>query len=239
MVIGESEGYSAAETALLQEMVDREVDGIVFARLVTAIVQVPTLLRQQRAILLNSVDREGRLPCVVPDEVEAGRVAARLLAASPRTGPIVIVCRDPNPIATAGLDRTRGACEVLVAEGREMPEIIDCDWSVADASGAVARWLGAGGRATGYLCLNDRIAMGTYQTLWDFGLAPPHDCDVVSFDASDLAQWLRPSLTSVAVPYAAMGAEAVRLLLAETDLAPGEIRKVAATVAFGDSVATR
>jgi LacI family transcriptional regulator len=37
---------------------------------------------------------------------------------------------------------------------------------------------------------------------------------VVSFDDSDLASWLRPGLTSVAIPYFELGRRAVEILLA-------------------------
>lgn len=36
---------------------------------------------------------------------------------------------------------------------------------------------------------------------------------VVSFDDSDLASWLRPALTSVALPHFELGRQAVELLL--------------------------
>ena len=42
---------------------------------------------------------------------------------------------------------------------------------------------------------------------------------VVSFDDSDLAGWLRPGLTSVALPHQEMGRRTVRALLA-ADRAP-------------------
>jgi len=42
---------------------------------------------------------------------------------------------------------------------------------------------------------------------------------VVSFDDSDLASWLRPQLTSVALPHAGLGRRAVELLLVQRDFA--------------------
>jgi LacI family transcriptional regulator len=41
----------------------------------------------------------------------------------------------------------------------------------------------------------------------------PQDFSVVSFDDSDLASWLRPQLTSVAIPHFELGRRAVELLL--------------------------
>ena len=73
--------------------------------------------------------------------------------------------------------------------------------------------LGRGVRPCALICLNDRIAFGAYQALQEAGLRVPEDVSVVSFDDSDLAGWLRPALTSVALPHAEMGRRAVELLL--------------------------
>jgi LacI family transcriptional regulator len=56
--------------------------------------------------------------------------------------------------------------------------------------------------------------VGTYQAAAEFGLAIPHDLSVVSFDDSDLASWLQPGLTSVAIPHFELGRRAVEILLA-------------------------
>lgn len=59
--------------------------------------------------------------------------------------------------------------------------------------------------------------MGAYQALKERGWAIPGDVTVVGFDDSPLASWLQPQLTSVAMPYHAMGARAVELLLTGND----------------------
>jgi LacI family transcriptional regulator len=55
--------------------------------------------------------------------------------------------------------------------------------------------------------------MGTYQACQELGIRVPEDISVVSFDDSDLASWLRPRLSSVALPHFEMGRKAVELLL--------------------------
>ena len=62
------------------------------------------------------------------------------------------------------------------------------------------------------MCLNDKVAFGTYQAIADAGLRVPEDISVVSFDDSDIAAWLRPGLTSIAIPHFEMGQLAVELL---------------------------
>lgn len=63
------------------------------------------------------------------------------------------------------------------------------------------------------LCLNDRLAFGAYQALAEAGMRVPEDVSVVSFDDDPLASYLRPQLTTAALPFKEMGELAVRLLL--------------------------
>jgi LacI family transcriptional regulator len=88
----------------------------------------------------------------------------------------------------------------------------------------VAAWLREGHLPGGLICLNDRIAMGTYQALAERGLRIPDDVGVVSFDGSELATWLRPQLASVALPFAAMGRAAVEILLTPSYDGPRDVR---------------
>jgi LacI family transcriptional regulator len=106
---------------------------------------------------------------------------------------------------------------------------VRCDWSVTEGFEATSRWLAAGGRADGLVCMNDRLAMGVYQALAESGLRVPDDVSVVSFDGSALAGWLRPVLTSVELPFTELGALAVRRLLdagdhGGTDSVPMRVR---------------
>ena len=97
---------------------------------------------------------------------------------------------------------------------------IACDWWPEPAYVAVAKALSGAARPTALVCLNDRIAFGAYQALQEAGLRVPDDVSVVSFDDSELAAWLRPAVTSVALPHAELGRRAVELLL-DGELKPG------------------
>jgi LacI family transcriptional regulator len=79
----------------------------------------------------------------------------------------------------------------------------------------MSAFLARGGRPAALICLNDRIAFGAYQAIAEAGLEIPKDISVVSFDDTDLATWVRPALTSVALPLFEMGALAVETLLSE------------------------
>jgi LacI family transcriptional regulator len=84
-------------------------------------------------------------------------------------------------------------------------------------------------RPTAVVCMNDRLAFGAYQALADAGLSVPQDISVVSFDDDPIAAWLRPGLSTVALPHETMGRRAVDLLLGGqgtgTTLVPMSLRR--------------
>ena len=94
----------------------------------------------------------------------------------------------------------------------------------------MSAFLAGGAQPSALICLNDRIAFGVYQAIAEAGLRIPDDISVVSFDDSELATWVRPALTSVALPLFEMGTLAVETLLSEsprqgTQLVPMPLRE--------------
>jgi LacI family transcriptional regulator len=247
LFIGETEGEAELERGLLQAMQDRQVDGIIFASMFTRAVKVPAALTTGPAVLLNAVPRRAStLPSVVPDEVEAGRDAARLLLDAGHRGGIHLIgagprVRDVPPEALAGVERLTGirsvfaAAKVRIASGR-----VCADWQPEHGYKATRQLL-ENTRPRALICLNDRLAVGAYQALDDFGLKVPADVSVVSFDDHPVATWIRPKLTTVALPHYDLGRKAVEVLLAEINRADtpseGETHRVAMPVRVRDSIA--
>ena len=238
VVIGETLGDPGVEAEFVDELQDRQVDGFVYARLVTSVITVPAALRGRRTILLNAVDEGAELPSVVHDERAGGATAAEVLVRAGCTGPVVVVGNRTLSRATAGADRIAGIEARLQRAGIHVAAYVSCEWDVAPAYDAVVGLLRSGSPPAALICLNDRIAMGCYQAIADCGLRIPDDVSVVSFDGSDLAGWLRPRLTSVRVPYEAMGVRAVDLLMSESWATAG-LQRVSMPLAPGASVRPR
>lgn len=213
LVIGETEGDPEVERRLVEEMLDRRVDGIVYSRLTTSEVVVPEVLRQQRVILLNCVDREGAFPSVIPDEFEGGRTAARALIDAGRGAHVVVIGEDPDPFVIAGPERLRGVTQELESHGYRLQGVAPCAWSVIPAYDATMDFLDRHPVPGAVVCLNDRIAMGVLQAFEERHIRVPDEVAIISFDGSELATWLRPSVSSVAIPYADAGARAVEMML--------------------------
>ena len=229
LFVGETGGDPEVERSLIQGMLDRGVGGFVHASMYTQVVRIPSTLRRHPVVLMNCYTRGKRLPAVIPDETEGGRSVARELMEHGHHDGIVLV-GEHTAQAVAGEERLAGIREVLTANGTDLAAIVDCLWWPDPAYRAVSEFLAAGRRPSAFICLNDRIAFGVYQAVQELGWRVPHDVSVISFDDSDLAGWLRPALTSVAIPYFEMGRLSIELLLkpdtpATVQLVPMPVRR--------------
>src|SRR6266404_9075461 len=93
-------------------------------------------------------------------------------------------------------DRPTYHGDFTTAGGRRITEQIIC-------AGRVPRAL---------VCANDQTAIGAMAALQHAGLSVPGDVAVTGFDGIQLARHLRPSLTTVVQPMAALGDTAVTML---------------------------
>jgi len=76
--------------------------------------------------------------------------------------------------------------------------------------------------------------MGAYEAIAEAGLHIPSDVSVVAFDDQDLASWLRPKLSTIALPHYEIGRLAVELLL--SDRMDGAVHRVAMPARVRESV---
>ena len=90
----------------------------------------------------------------------------------------------------------------------------------------------ASGLPDAIFAANDMIAIGALHALHEHGLRVPEDVSVVGFDNTLGAEFLIPSLTTVAQPFAEVGREALRHLVSLVDgelpLGPGPAHAAAA-----------
>ena len=224
VVMGETEGVVEVEDLLIDDMLGRRVEGILYATLSARAVVAPPALSGQRAVLLNCVDLEAGLPSVLPDDAMGGAIAAHAMVESGVHDGIFVVGETPSRPVAAGAARLVGIQEGLSALGVTLAGQVECTWAVVEAFEATSAWLSAGARPQGLICLNDRIAMGVYQALAQHHLRVPYDVAVVSFDGSELSSWLRPRLTSVALPLAEMGRLAMQILLDRDYAGPKQVQ---------------
>ncbi|MEV0353347.1 LacI family DNA-binding transcriptional regulator [Nonomuraea sp. NPDC050680] len=224
LFIGETEGDAELERLLLQAMHDRQVDGLILASMFTRSIKVPKGITGAPAVLLNALPKQPTpLPAVIPDEVEAGRRAARVLLDAGHRDDIYLIgagprLRDVPTQSVAAVERLVGIREALGEAGVKVAGARTCpDWQ-PEYGLTATRDLLRTAQPRALICFNDRIAMGAYQALDDIGLKVPADVSIVSFDDHPIASWMRPKLTTVALPHYELGRKAVDVLFTEMEL---------------------
>ncbi|MFE6994262.1 LacI family DNA-binding transcriptional regulator, partial [Streptomyces pharetrae] len=113
----DSGGDPAKEDAAVAELLDRRVDGIIYAAMSLRRVRVPEGLHRTHSVLANCLPEDDSLPAVVPAERAGGRTAARLLLDQGHRRIAHIGGRDD----IASVERLRGFRDTLRAEGITVP----------------------------------------------------------------------------------------------------------------------
>lgn len=198
----------------VRALLDRHVDGLIYATVFHDVVHPPQELLTVPSVLIGAVDHDHRVSSVVPDE-EAGAVAAVTLLRDAGHTRIGFAAPLEDVPATRG--RRRGYERALTEAGLAVdPTLIATGASEAWGGYDAARTLlDRAERPTAIFSYNDRMAMGVYRAAGELGLRIPEDLSVVGFDDQDpIAASLYPGLTTIALPHYEMGAWAVDTLAA-------------------------
>jgi LacI family transcriptional regulator len=218
LLIAETQGDETFEQHAIDAVLDRQVDGVIYAAMATRQLTVPPALMTRPTVLLNGSSTD-LLPCVLPDDEQAGQSVATALIEAGHRDRISLIGRnrlkesDPE-VSLAARGRLKGIEQTLKAAGVALYSTVSCqDWLPEHGYAAARSLLRKPTAPSALICMNDRLAFGAYQALAEAGLRIPQDVSVISFDDDAIAAWLRPGLTTAALPHEQMGRRAVELLL--------------------------
>lgn len=221
MLVLETGGEPKREIEAIHAALDRQVDGIIFAAMRAREIFVPDIRIGVPVVMLNATS--ARFPvCVLPDEIQGGRDAVRLLAEAGIHDGIALLGQ--SDAAEADLFRSetvsrrvRGIrSEMKRRRLRFVAEESCWNWEPDEGYKLARKMLKRDPSIRALLCMNDRLAFGAHQALQELGLRVPEDISLVSFDNDEIATYLRPGLTTIALPHEHMGYLAVELLLEGT-----------------------
>ncbi|NUU05083.1 LacI family DNA-binding transcriptional regulator [Leifsonia sp. C5G2] len=218
MMVLETGGDPKRETEAIGAALDRQVDGIVFATMRARELFLPEIRIETPVVMLNATN--ARFPhAVLPDEYGGGRAAVHVLTdAGFRDG---IALLGQSDAKEKGLFRSATVAQRVAGIRDTMAELgLDFVsetsvwlWEPDEGYQATRRLLRQKTRPKAIVAMNDRLAFGAYQAASEAGVRIPEDLSIVSFDNDELAAYLRPGLTTVALPHEAMGSRAVELIL--------------------------
>jgi LacI family transcriptional regulator len=201
--------------AAIESMLDRQVEGLIFATWFHRPAELPASIWQLPTVLIDCYVEDRSLPSVVPDEQQGGYAATEVLLRQGhrRIGFINTYHNQPGRYG-----RQAGYEHALAAAGVPFdPQLVTYQGGLAEGGyTGVEVLMQVDRRPTAIFCYNDRAAMGAYDALREMGLRVPHDVAIVGFDNQEIiAANLRPGLTTLQLPHYEMGAWAVNYLINE------------------------
>ena len=216
LMVIDADGDDRVREQAVSNLIERGVEGIVYAAMFHHEVHVPQALHEVPTVLVDCFTLERDFASVVPDEVRGGREATeRLLEEGHRR--IGMVTNDllatKYPAAVGHLEGYRAALDA--AGVAYDAELVREGLGNADSGYRFAHdLLDLDDPPTAFFFGTDRMAMGAYFAFAERGLRVPDDVSVVGFDDQHyIADALRPALTTMALPHSAMGRWAVDHLL--------------------------
>ncbi|MCB9422348.1 MAG: LacI family DNA-binding transcriptional regulator [Ardenticatenaceae bacterium] len=206
-------GDQNMKKAAVDMMLDRQVDGLVYATMYHREVHPPEMVHQVPTVLLDCFVADRSLPSIIPDEVNGGRQATEFLLQKGHRRIGFINDIDPIP---ARYGRLQGYQQALAAYAISFDEELTVYQETDPAGGydGAMALMKLSNPPTALFCFNDRMAMGAYDALRKLNLSIPDDVAIVGFDNQELISAnLHPGLTTVALPHYEMGQWAVKKLL--------------------------
>ena len=206
-------GNQAVKHAAAETLLERRVDGILYATMYHRAVSPPPQVREVPTVLLDCYVEDGSLPSVVPDEVKGGYMAAAALLQKGHKRIGLINNLQPVP---AMIGRQAGYRQALDEFGIAFDEAL-ITYQSSDPPGGYAglqKLMALSTPPTALFCFKDRMAMGAYRYAHENGLRMPADLANIGFDNQELiAPYLEPPLTTMELPHYAMGQWALQHLL--------------------------
>lgn len=212
IILSNSDQNEEKEMRLIQTMLGKQVDGLIFMGNHINDEHVKEFDRSPVPIVLaGSVEQTGKAPSVTIDYKEAAREAVQLLIDKGHKRIAYVASPFHDVINTAYV--LASYKEVLEGAGIYAEElVIEGDYTYDSGMEAWQKLNDVNGRPTAVLVYNDEMALGVVHGAQDDGLTIPNDLEVISFDSTKLSLMVRPQLTAVVQPLYDIGAVAMRLL---------------------------
>lgn len=245
MLIANTANDPEAERRVWRTFQEHRIDGVLFATMYHRDVTLPEVAGDKPCVLVNCFSSSAPdLPAVLPDDYQGGYDAARHVI---ERGHRRIAYLTLHQGITAANLRGRAFRDALAASS--IP--VDERWIVQAVKGPVGQEQLCVEDAlatildpaqlelpTAILCGDDEIALQTICILLGQGRRIPQDVAVMGFDDFQMISGsVRPSLTTVALPYYQIGFEAAGILFNKLagKPVPGEAIRIACPVVSRDS----
>ena len=214
VILCNSDFDSDKEKDYLRVLKEKMVDGVIY---MSSSLEEETLdiinELDLKTVLVETKDKEGRLPSVYIDNVAATYEATKyLLDKGLKNIAFVGVNKD---VANAWGERFIGYEKALSEAGLSINEELVYFNNLKVKSGykAAEQFVKAKAKVDGIICASDEIAMGVINGLRENGINTPSDVSVIGFNDNAVASYFYPKLSTVRQPSYDMGSVAMRMLI--------------------------
>ncbi|MCX7028250.1 MAG: LacI family DNA-binding transcriptional regulator [Spirochaetes bacterium] len=111
--------------------------------------------------------------------------------------------------------RYQGYLDAFTAAGLKVDEelVLDTLLTSADGYESMLSLIRKARLPSAVFCGNDTVALGVMRALTENGYSIPGDVSIIGFDDIDMASYVKPTLTTIAVPTKELGRIAVKVML--------------------------
>jgi LacI family transcriptional regulator len=200
------------EQAVLAQMMSQPLLGLIYCTIQTRQITPSPALSRIPSVLLNCYVSDRTLPSIVPGEVLGGRTATERLI---RAGHRRIGLIEGEVWMDASRDRLKGYRQALAHSDISYDSALvrSGNWEPSAGYEQTHHLMKLAMPPTAIFCSNDMMALGSYEALKELGLRISTDVAVVGYDDREIAQFMRPPLTTILLPHFEMGTLAVETVV--------------------------
>ncbi|MGE6628846.1 catabolite control protein A [Bacillus sp. NPDC077027] len=213
IILSNSDQNTDKELHLLNTMLGKQVDGIVFMGGNITDVLVEEFKRSPVPIVLAaSVEEQAKTPSVNINYEQAIYDSVHLLVEKGHKRIAFVSGPLSEPINS--VKKLNGYKRALEEAGIALDEalVMEGDYTYDSGIEALASLLEQEDQPTAVIAATDEMALGVIHGAQDRGVSIPNDLEVIGFDNTRLSLMVRPQLTTVVQPTYDIGAVAMRLL---------------------------
>ena len=207
-----TQGNPELEAAVLVPMLRLPLMGLIYSTVLTRRIHRQPVFSRLPTVLVNCYVPDHSVASVVPGELVGGYVATLCLL---RAGHRRIAhihgqsWTDPSRDRLKGYRRALAEYDILFDPALVRPG----NWEPSAGHAETLALMDLAEPPTAIFCASDMTAFGCYQALQERGLRVPQDVSVVGYDDREIAQFMRPALTTVILPHTEMGTQAAETLI--------------------------
>lgn len=212
IILSNSDQNEEKEMHLIQTMLGKQVDGLIFMGNHINDEHVKEFDRSPVPVVLaGSVEKTGKIASVNIDYKEAAKEVVQSFIDNGHKKIAYVASPFHDVISSEyALSAYKETLEQAGLYSEEL--VVEGDYTYDSGIEAWEKLNEAAERPTAVFVYNDEMALGVVHGAQDAGLSVPNDLEVISFDSTKLSLMVRPQLTAVAQPLYDIGAVAMRLL---------------------------